>query len=113
MMTRAFFSRAAVDSAVNQIVALVTHMEALRKEWCDLRDAAMATRHYKAGVVFLAWLNGHQSHFSMAGGLQSARDVTHYARVFELADACGALTDPELAVPRMRTFLQVNAGIGA
>ena len=34
------------------------------------------TRHYKAGVVFLAWLNGHQSHFSMLGGLQSARDVT-------------------------------------
>jgi len=71
------------------------------------------TRHYKAGVVFLAWLNGHQSHFSMAGGLQSARDVTHYARVFELADACGALTNSELAVSRMRTFLQVHAGIAA
>jgi hypothetical protein len=69
------------------------------------------TRHYKAGVVFLAWLNGHQNHFSMLGGLQSARDVAHYARVFELADACGALTNPELAVSRMRDFLQVNAGI--
>jgi len=71
------------------------------------------TRHYKAGVVFLAWLNGHQRHFSMAGGLQSARDVTHYARVFELADACGALTDTELAVSRMRSFLHVHAGIAA
>ena len=71
------------------------------------------TRHYKAGVVFLAWLNGHQSHFSMLGGLQSARDVTHYARVFELADACGALTDPELAVRRMRGLLQINAGVTA
>jgi hypothetical protein len=71
------------------------------------------TRHYKAGVVFLAWLNGHQNHFSMAGGLQSARDVTHYARVFALADVCGALTDPELAVSRMRSFLQVHAGIAA
>jgi hypothetical protein len=70
------------------------------------------TRHYKAGVVFLAWLNGHQKHFSMVGGSQSARDVTHYARVFELADACGALTDPELAVVRMRSFLQLTAGIG-
>ncbi len=69
------------------------------------------TRHYKAGVVLLAWLNGHQSHFSMVGGAQSARDVRHYARVFELADACGALTDPELAVARMRSFLEVSAGV--
>jgi hypothetical protein len=45
--------------------------------------------------------------------LQSARSVTHYARVFELADKCGALTDPELAVARMRSFLRVNAGIDA
>ena len=69
------------------------------------------TRHYKAGVVLLAWLNGHQSHFSMVGGAQSARDVRHYARVFELADACGALTDPDLAVARMRSFLEVSAGV--
>jgi hypothetical protein len=69
------------------------------------------TRHYKAGVIFLAWLNGHQSHFSMVGGAQSARDVMHYARVFELADVCGALTDPELAVERMRGFLEVSAGV--
>jgi hypothetical protein len=71
------------------------------------------TMHYKSGVVFLAWLNGHQRHFSMAGGLQSARGVTHYARVFELADACGVLVDPELACDRMRKFLAVAAGIEA
>jgi hypothetical protein len=69
------------------------------------------TRHYKAGVVFIAWLNGHQDHFSMAGGLQSARGVTHYARVFELADACGVLSDPELAVLCMKRYLSVAAGI--
>jgi len=69
------------------------------------------TRHYKAGVVFIAWLNGHQSHFVAAGGLQSARSVLHYAKVFELADRCGVLTDPGLAVSRMRSFLQVHAGI--
>ena len=69
------------------------------------------TRHYKAGVIFLAWLNGHQSHFVAAGGLQSARSVAHYAKVFELADRCGALVDPEQAVARMRTFLQVHAGV--
>jgi len=71
------------------------------------------TRHYKAGVVFLAWLNGHQRHFSMAGGLQSARGIAHYARVFELADDCGALADPELACARMRRLLAVSCGLDA
>lgn len=69
------------------------------------------TRHYKAGVVFLAWLNGHQNHFNMVGGLQSARDAVHYARVFELADQCGALLQPQLAVARMRKFLEVHTGV--
>jgi len=69
------------------------------------------TRHYKAGVVFLAWLNGHQDHFSMAGGLQSARGAAHFAKVFELADACGVLANPELAVQRMKRYLSVNCGI--
>jgi hypothetical protein len=69
------------------------------------------TRHYKAGVVFLAWLNGHQKHFSMAGGAQASRNIVHYAKVFELADACGVLTDPDLALSRMRSFLAVQAGI--
>ena len=69
------------------------------------------TRHYKAGVVFLAWLNGHQKHFSMAGGAQSARSPLHYTRVFELADACGVLADPELAAHRMQRYLAVACGI--
>lgn len=33
------------------------------------------TRHYKTGVVLLAWLAGHQSHFTMVGGLHSARSL--------------------------------------
>lgn len=69
------------------------------------------TRHYKAGVVFLAWLNGHQRHFSMAGGAQSARSAVHYARVLELADACGALAEPDLAARRMQRWLAVACGI--
>ena len=69
------------------------------------------TRHYKSGVVFLAWLNGHQDHFSMAGGLQSARGAAHYAKLFELADACGVVIDPELAALRMKRYLSVACGI--
>lgn len=68
------------------------------------------TRHYKAGVVLLAWLNGHQDHFSMVAGLQSARGALHYADVFRLADASGVLVNPELATTRMRRLMQVLAG---
>ncbi|HXZ10580.1 MAG TPA: dihydrodipicolinate synthase family protein [Paraburkholderia sp.] len=70
------------------------------------------TQYYKAGVVFLAWLNGHQDHFSMAGGMESARSALHFAEVFRKADASGVLIRPELAVERMKAWLRVHTGIG-
>ncbi len=69
---------------------------------------AAPTRFYKTGVVFLAWLNGHQSHFTMVGGQESARSVVHLAEMFRLADAAGLLRDPERAASRMRQFLAVH-----
>jgi len=69
------------------------------------------TRFYKTGVVFLAWLNGHQSHFTMIGGQESARSTLHFAELFRLADAAGLLTDPDRAAARMASFLSVR-GIG-
>ncbi|MFI8093661.1 dihydrodipicolinate synthase family protein [Streptomyces sp. NPDC086080] len=66
------------------------------------------TRFYKTGVVFLAWLAGHQSHFTMVGGLQSARSLPHFARAYELADTLGLFPDPELAEDRMRTLLHLH-----
>ena len=69
------------------------------------------TRFYKTGVVFLAWLNGHQTHFVMVGGQQSARSVLHLVELFRLADAAGLIADPELACARMRTLLSLH-GIG-
>ncbi|WP_037839856.1 dihydrodipicolinate synthase family protein [Streptomyces sp. NRRL S-1813] len=65
------------------------------------------TRHYKTGIVLLAWLAGHQSHFTMVGGLQSARSLPHLRRAHELADGLGLFPDPELAAHRMRTLLAV------
>ncbi|MFD4522396.1 dihydrodipicolinate synthase family protein [Streptomyces sp. NPDC058470] len=65
------------------------------------------TRFYKTGVVFLAWLAGHQSHFTMVGGLQSARSLPHFARAYELADGLGLFPNPELAETRMRTMLSL------
>jgi Protein of unknown function (DUF993) len=72
---------------------------------------AAPTRFYKTGLVFLAWLNGHQEHFVMIGGQQSARSIVDLAETFRLADAAGLLRDPELAASRMRHFLAIN-GIG-
>ena len=66
------------------------------------------TRFYKTGVVFLAWLNGHQEHFVMVGGQQSARNIAHLAELFRLADAAGLLSDPELACGRMKQLLAVH-----
>jgi hypothetical protein len=62
------------------------------------------TQFYKAGVVFLAWLNGHQDHFHMLGGMESARGILHYADVFRLADKAGLIADPDRAVWRMRAL---------
>jgi len=68
------------------------------------------TYSYKTGIVFLAYLNNHQTHFRMIGGKESARSVAHLARLFRLADAAGLLAEPELAAGRMARVLAV-AGI--
>ncbi|GAA4934143.1 dihydrodipicolinate synthase family protein [Actinoplanes utahensis] len=68
------------------------------------------TFYYKTGIVFLAWLNGHQDHFTMVGGLQSGRSVRHFAELIELADAAGLLADPDLAAHRANRFFEVNVG---
>jgi hypothetical protein len=66
------------------------------------------TRFYKTGVVFMAWINGHQSHFTMVGGQQSTRSLVHLAELFRLADAAHLLEQPELAVKRMKTLLALH-----
>ncbi len=68
------------------------------------------TYQYKVGLVLLAYLNGHQGHFRMLGGLESARSVLHLAEVFRLADRAGLLSDADLAAARMRLVLAL-AGV--
>jgi hypothetical protein len=70
------------------------------------------TYFYKTGLVFLAYLNGHQRHFHMLGGQESARSVVHLAELFVLADRARLLADPDLAVKRMRLILEL-AGVEA
>jgi hypothetical protein len=69
---------------------------------------AAPTRFYKTGVVFMAWLNDHQSHFTMVGGQQSTRSLVHLCELFRLADAANLLEQPELAAHRMRTLLAMH-----
>ncbi|MNF64132.1 hypothetical protein D3C84_458560 [compost metagenome] len=66
------------------------------------------TQFYKTGIIFIAWLNGYQSHFTMAAGMQSARSIIHFTEVFRLADRAGVLKDPENAVKRMRKLLAIH-----
>ncbi len=66
------------------------------------------TRFYKTGVVFMAYLNGLQNHFTMIGGQESTRSTLHLAELFRLADAAGLLSDPELAAQRMRLVMAVR-----
>lgn len=69
---------------------------------------AAPTRFYKTGVVFMAWLNGHQKHFTMVGGQQSTRSLQHFSELFRLADAANLLEHPEHAAHRMKTLLALH-----
>jgi hypothetical protein len=88
--------RARFDSILEPTVPLSRHV------------FAAPTRFYKTGVVFLAWLNGHQSHFTMVGGQQSARSIVHLAELVRLADAAGLIRDPQLAATRLRALLATH-----
>ncbi len=69
------------------------------------------TRFYKTGVVFLAYLNGHQSHFTMIGGQESTRSTLHLAEIFRLADKAGLFANPDEAAARMTRVMAVR-GVG-
>jgi gamma-glutamyltranspeptidase len=66
------------------------------------------TQFYKAGIAFLSWLNGTQSHFIMPAGFQSSREITHFAEVYRLADQARLLARPDLAEHRMRSLLALH-----
>jgi hypothetical protein len=67
------------------------------------------TSAYKTGIVFLAYLAGHQEQFRMVGGMETARSAEHLMRAYVLADEAGLLPDPDLAAARVRDVLGVAA----
>ena len=70
------------------------------------------TRFYKTGVVFLAYLNGHQDHFLVVGGQEGTRSTLHLAELFRLADKAGLLRNPDLAAERMENVMTIH-GVAA
>jgi hypothetical protein len=108
---------AVIAPAAAAALSALDHGEAVR--YRKIMDATVPlarrlfwppTQYYKTGVVFLSWLAGHQGHFVMVGGLQSARSAAHCARLLELADSCGLLPDAELAASRARSYF-ATAGV--
>jgi hypothetical protein len=61
----------------------------------------------------MAYLNGHQDHFRMIGGLEDGRSVVHLAELFVLADQAGLLRDAELASKRIRLVMAVAGLVGS
>jgi hypothetical protein len=70
------------------------------------------TRFYKTGVVFLAYLNGHQDHFLVVGGQEGTRSTLHLAELFRLTDKAGLLRNPDAAAERMQNVMTLR-GVGA
>jgi hypothetical protein len=66
------------------------------------------TRFYKTGVVFMAYLNGLQNHFTMVGGQESTRSAVHLAELFRLADAAGLFADPDKAAARVSAVMATH-----
>jgi hypothetical protein len=110
----------AFDLVAPAASAAIQALDAGRPEECrELLDQTLPlaqhvfsppTYYYKCGVVFMAYLNGHQDHFRMVHGLESTRSVLHLTRQFQLADEAGLFEDPDSAAERMRRYLAL-AGI--
>lgn len=62
------------------------------------------TQHYKAGLAFLAWLNGSQDNFMLINREELHRDREHYLRCAELARAAGCVRDDALFARRLAEF---------
>jgi hypothetical protein len=88
-----------------------------RNAFCALLDPTIPfarhlfsapTYHYKTGITFLAFLNGHQNHFRMLGGAEGARSMAHLSRLLVLADEAALLVAPDLALQRMSHLLSMS-----
>jgi hypothetical protein len=62
------------------------------------------TNHYKAGLAFLAWLNGQQDNFMLVNREDLHRDRDHYLRCAELARAAGCVHDETVFAARLAEF---------
>jgi hypothetical protein len=94
---------AAMRTCLDVIAANAAKVDGIKLSLLDDRKEVAMRR--LLGIVLMAWLNGHQDHFVMVGGQQSARSLLHLCELFRLADGAGLLADPERACARMRLLL--------
>lgn len=66
------------------------------------------TQHYKAGLAFLAWLNGQQANPMLVGHEERARSNAHYLEAARLASAAGVIANAQLAATRLREFCEAS-----
>ena len=65
---------------------------------------AAPTQHYKAGIAFLTWLDGHQSNPYLVNHAERSRDRAHYLRAAMLAAEARVFTDATEVAERLRRF---------
>ncbi|MFG0259968.1 MAG: DUF993 family protein, partial [Phycisphaerales bacterium JB041] len=62
------------------------------------------TQHYKVGLAFMAFLNGHQPNAMLVNHAERCRSTEHLCRVVRAAAACGAMADPAGARERLEAW---------
>ncbi|MFK7854907.1 MAG: dihydrodipicolinate synthase family protein [Granulosicoccus sp.] len=66
------------------------------------------TRFYKTGVVFMAYLNGHQDHFTLIGGQECCRSTVHLAEIIRLASDANLFQNADDVVMRARPVFEAR-----
>ena len=69
-------------------------------------------QHYKAGIAFLSWLNGHQENRMLVNHEENSRSTEHYLRIARLASEARVIEDAAGAARRLEAFVGDSGSIG-
>jgi hypothetical protein len=72
---------------------------------------AEPTMDYKAGLAFLAWLNGIADGFALPKGAHHRRDRDHLLRAAALAQAAGVVVERRVFAERLARFAAAGPGV--
>ena len=92
---------------VEKYRALMKKTETLSRHIFSINDPERV-KYYKVGLVFLAYLNGHQDHFKLLGGIEAMMDNLYLTNIFKLADQAGLLNDTRKAYTRYLRVIEAR-----